>query len=190
MICFKTAAVWLAIICCGCALVPPLDDAKARPEGAVATIELYAAKDGLFKQSALYLHYLDGIEQMGWGRSAISSGRLTPGPHGLGILVNWGDFCLPLLPLSGSVCFNHCYAGIVLFAEAGRTYSYSMVRSGNQIGVAVTDEAGATAAEGKCQDIPSVRGADSSNTPLIRSIDERIEKETREMEESRRSPQS
>jgi len=71
----------------------------------------------------------------------------------------------------------------VLEAEAGRKYGYEIEKNKDEVNVVLSDETGAVAAKALCEKFPAPWSVpDSSNTPVIKSVNERLERESKEGE--------
>ena len=167
----------LLMICSACAGNQTHNEADTLPDSKVAIIEVFPHKGEIFNERHFSLRYFDGTEGMKL-YSDLGHGRIMPGRHTLGVVVNWGDFCLPG-SLFGNLCFNYCYSGIVLKAEAGRKYSYDLEKTKDEVNVVVSDETGVVATKALCE---SFSIFNATNTSVIKTINERLERESNEGE--------
>lgn len=167
------------IICSACAGNQTHNAVDTLPDSKVANIEVFSGKGVTFNERHFALRYFDGTEVKWWSIPNSTHGRIMPGRHTLGVKVKWGDFCLGFL--FGSVCTNWCYSGLVLEAEAGRKYSYDIEKNKDEVNVVVSDDTGAVAAQALCEKYSGLE-PDSSTDQVIKSINERIERESKEPE--------
>lgn len=176
----------LFLICSGCVVsqtLPTSHEASTLPESKVALIKSNEEHGFMLHERFFVLTYFDGVEsEYGFGPRGRTrqKEKILPGLHRLGIWVNWGDFCLSLY--GGPSCFNFCYSGVVLNAEAGGKYGFDIEKTEDRINLLVLDNAGTVVAKSFCEKLPTFSHVHSSKTPAIKSIQERIEREAKELE--------
>ena len=168
MKCIVIIAVISSMMLSGCA-EQQMYEGKALPESETALLGAFSGHNMIIFERHLSLLYLDGKDVL----SPVGNKRVMPRKHTLGIYVNWGNFCPPG-PL-GSACFNNCYSGLVLKAEAGRKYSYDMEKQQDKLYVAVSDDTGEVVAKEICE--PFSMWASPSTSQEVKSINKRLEKE-------------
>jgi hypothetical protein len=122
MLALYVLLIGLSIIFSGCAMNKPYGTAANLPDSEVAILKEVSSKGIIFNERHFFLNYIDSVsiyaEKSDPGFS-FKGKKILPGSHAIGVTVLWGDFCVPTIP---SACFNACYSGLVLQAEAGRTY--------------------------------------------------------------------
>ena len=161
-------AVISSMMLLGCA-EQQMYEGKALPESETALLGAFSGHSLIIFERHLSLLYLDGKDNL----PPFGDKRVMPGKHRLGIFVNWGNFCPP--GPAGSACFNNCYSGLVLNAKAGRKYSYDMEKQQDILHVVVSDDTGDVVAKEICESVSM--WSSTLHSPVIKSINERLEKE-------------
>jgi hypothetical protein len=164
--------IGLSVIFTGCVTNKQYGLAENLPDSEVVIFE--KLQYGRFNDSRFNSDYIVRADYIDGNAFSATTLRRLPGIHTLGIQVDWG-FCFGIFP---SGCFNRCYSGITLKAEAGRKYSYDIERINEQVYMTLLDNTGKVVTKGNCEKCSwGVCGPGQ-----VRSINERIEKESKKLE--------
>jgi hypothetical protein len=182
----KAAILAPMLLCSACGInqtLPTNHEATTLPDTNIALIKTYNHQGFILGQREFLLTYFDGVEsENGFMRlgDRLHEEKILPGIHRLGMVVNYGDFCPP--PYLGSTtCFNFCYSGVVLKAEAGRKYGFDIEKKEDTVNLLVLDDTNTVVSKDACKQLPTFSRFHSSKTPLIKSIQEGMERESKEL---------
>lgn len=173
----------LPMVCSACIAIPTLPtgtETGGLPLSDTASIKTFKLSGLIISERKYRLTYFDGVEsEIGF---IPFGGKILAGNHRLGILVRWGGLCIPG-GYFGSLCFNQCYSGVVLKAEAGRKYDYDIQKNEDGVWLLVKDDVDSVVSKSVCEKVPLFEAHyHSSRNMVIKSIQERIDREFKEIE--------